>query len=260
MAMALDSSAKAQSLAGMVSALGTATFEEETLSFLNTTSGAEHYCVYRLRDNRPEFLGGASTRGRHALRHRLAQRRWTDRTFVELRDASAAASVSPKALMVHDAITDVVDPALYGALRHFRIADRVMVCGQVANDFYAVSVMRSHDIGQFDERELGDLSTSADVLVAACAKHADLHWDRDRTTAHFASVTTIEANLRPQSWGLSKRELQVGARILYGISAYGISVDLGLSEDTVATYRKRLYARLGIGGRHELLQRYLALF
>jgi DNA-binding CsgD family transcriptional regulator len=66
--------------------------------------------------------------------------------------------------------------------------------------------------------------------------------------------------LREADWGLSVRELQVSARILFGISALGISIDLGLGEDTIATYRKRLYARLSIGSRHELMQKYLSLF
>ena len=37
------------------------------------------------------------------------------------------------------------------------------------------------------------------------------------------------------------------------------ALDLEVGEETVATYRKRAYQRLGIGSRHELFQLYLAL-
>lgn len=248
-----------QTLAGVVNALGTDAFEKETLRFLNDMSGAEHYCVYRLRNGAPQFLGGASVRGKHAMRHLSAEKRWPARSFVELHEANEAARASDNALMFHEDIEQVVDPALHSALEHFQIVDRVMVCGRAVDDLYALSVMRSREAGQFDEQDLSGLAESADVLVAACAKHAALHWDREKAIAHFASVKVIEDNLRASDWGLSERERQVSARILYGISAYGISIDLGLGEETIATYRKRLYARLKIGGRHELLQRYLSL-
>lgn len=258
-AITLEAAPRPQSLAAVVNALGTEDFEKETLRFLNSTSGAEHYCVYRVRDGLPKFLGGASIRGQHAMRHHTSEKRWPARSFVELHAADEAARGSRNAVMLHDDLDHVADPTLHSALEHFDIVDRVMVCGRAVDDLYALSVMRSRDAGQFDESELTGLAENADVLVAACAKHAALHWDREKAIAHFASVAVIEGNLRESDWGLSERELQVSSRILYGISAYGISIDLGLGEETIATYRKRLYARLRIGGRHELLQRYLSL-
>ena len=248
-----------RSLSAVVNALGTDDFERETLRFLNQMSGVEHYCVYRLREGKPQFLGGASIRGPHAMRNRSSEKRWPDRSFIELHQADEAARSSDNALMFHDDIEQVADPTLHSALEHFHIVDRGMVCGRTVDDFYALSVMRTRDSGQFAEGELHGLAENADLLVAACAKQATLHWDRSKAIAHFASVEVIEANLRASDWGLSERELQVSARILFGISAYGISIDLGLGEETIATYRKRLYARLRLGGRHELLQRYLTL-
>jgi DNA-binding CsgD family transcriptional regulator len=257
--VAIQRTTRSSSIVAVVNALGTETFEQETLDFLHSTSGAEHYCVYRLREGRPQFLGGASVRGRHAMNHGSGHKRWPSRSFAELHAAEQVARSSQNALMLHEHVEETKDPTLQSALEHFRIVDRVMVCGRAVDDLYALSVMRSREVGQFDEHELHVLAESADLLVAACAKHAMLHWDREKAIRHFASVEVIENNLRASDWNLSERERQVSARILYGISAYGISIDLGLGEETIATYRKRLYARLRIGGRHELLQRYLSL-
>jgi DNA-binding CsgD family transcriptional regulator len=57
---------------------------------------------------------------------------------------------------------------------------------------------------------------------------------------------------------LPRREAEVCARILYGLSSVGIALDLTVSEETVKTYRKRAYQRLAIGSERELLTWYLA--
>jgi DNA-binding CsgD family transcriptional regulator len=246
-------------IAALVNALGTDRFEGETLRMLNELTGAEHYTIYRTRNGQTQFLGGASIRGRHAMRVPPAKLAWPARSYQELQVAQEATSSTDQALVMHDELKNIEDPVLESALERYHIADRVMVCGQTHADFYAVAALRSKETGEFAEEELESLAQSANVLIAACAKHADLHWDKDQVAAHFGSVEKIEINLRTSDWGLSERELQVSARILYGISAYGIALDLGLGEETVATYRKRLYARLRIGGRHDLLQRYLKL-
>lgn len=257
--LVIQPQSKPTSLASVVASLGTEEFEPQTLRLLNEMAGAEHYSVYRLRAGRPEFLGGASIRGRHAVNDSAKGKRWPARSYVELHEADELTRDSTRAVVVHDRVDEVADPALQSALEYFQIVDRVMVCGRLIDDVYALSLLRSQESGQFDEQGLNELAASADVLVAACAKHASLHWDRERALAHFKSVDVIEANLRAGKWGLSERELQVSARILFGISAYGIALDLGLGEETIATYRKRLYARLKIAGRHELLQKYLSL-
>jgi DNA-binding CsgD family transcriptional regulator len=54
--------------------------------------------------------------------------------------------------------------------------------------------------------------------------------------------------------GLSGRELDVCMLIAVGLSSEGIGLELGISLNTVLTYRKRAYARLGISSQNELLR------
>lgn len=248
-----------QSIASIIEALGTDAFEGETLRYLNATSGVEHYTVYRVRGGKPEFLGGASIRGAHAIRRPHRGFKGQQRSYEDLHAARAAMADYPGAVMMRDDIAAVEDHALRHALEHFHIVDRVVVCGRSVEDVYALAMLRSETMGEFEKPELERLEQSAEVLIAACAKHAAIHWDRSRAAEGFESVETIEGKLRTAGWGLSERELQVSARILYGISAVGIALDLGLGEETIATYRKRLYNRLRIGSRHELFQKYLKL-
>ncbi|HEY6870473.1 MAG TPA: helix-turn-helix transcriptional regulator [Novosphingobium sp.] len=249
----------ADAIAAVVNAMGTDHFEGETMRLLHDLSGVDHYTIYRVRGGEPQFLGGASIRGEHAMKVPPVKHDWPARSYAELRAAQESMQSKAHAVVMHEELKQVEDPALESALEHYEIADRVVVCGQKAEDFYAVAALRSKDTGEFADEQLKTLAHTADVLIAVCAKHAAMHWDKDKAAAQFGSVEKIEKNLRRSDWGLSERELQVSARILFGISAYGIALDLGLGEETVATYRKRLYARLRLGGRHELLQRYLKL-
>jgi DNA-binding CsgD family transcriptional regulator len=243
----------------LIGALGTDQFEDEVLRLLGSIAGVEHYSIYRVRAGTPEFLSGASVRGQHPARLTGANQRYS-RSYAELLRAVDLTQPNEPAILLHEPLDSLEDPGLTGALRHFNIVDRVMLCGRSGDDLYAITLMRSAEVGLFAPDQITHLQSSADLLIAACAKHASIHWDRPRGVKIFASVDVIEAKLREAAWGLSVRELQVSARILFGISALGISIDLGLGEDTIATYRKRLYARLAIGSRHELMQKYLSLF
>jgi DNA-binding CsgD family transcriptional regulator len=246
-----------QQMVSLIAALGTDAFEDEMLELQRSIAGVEHYSIYRVRGILPEFLGGASVRGKHPARLTGADKRYR-RTYAEL--ICALDETHDTARLVHDPIDKGDDPGLTAALLHYHIVDRIMLCGRVAGDLYAVTMMRSQEAGVFGEDALFRLEASSDLIIAICAKHASLHWDRPRGVKIFESVEVIETAIKDAAWGLSVRELQVAARILFGISALGISIDLGLGEDTIATYRKRLYARLSIGSRHELMQKYLSLF
>jgi len=54
---------------------------------------------------------------------------------------------------------------------------------------------------------------------------------------------------------LSDRERQVCALIALGVTSEGIGLRLAIGLNTVLTYRKRAYARLGISSQNELMRR-----
>ena len=53
---------------------------------------------------------------------------------------------------------------------------------------------------------------------------------------------------------LPARELDVCVSIVNGVTSEGIALALNVSIDTVFTYRKRAYARLGISSQNELVK------
>jgi DNA-binding CsgD family transcriptional regulator len=63
----------------------------------------------------------------------------------------------------------------------------------------------------------------------------------------------IEAMLAEHRPDMPTRELEVCARTVIGMTAQAISIDLGISISTVATYRRRAYSRMGICSAYELM-------
>jgi DNA-binding CsgD family transcriptional regulator len=57
--------------------------------------------------------------------------------------------------------------------------------------------------------------------------------------------------------GLTPREAEICAGIMIGHTTVGLSLTLGISMNTVATHRKRAYAKLGITSQNGLFALYL---
>jgi DNA-binding CsgD family transcriptional regulator len=72
-----------------------------------------------------------------------------------------------------------------------------------------------------------------------------------------ALLARIRQALSSDRTGLSPRESEICAHIALGYAANGIALKLGISVHTVATHRKRAYAKLGISSQNELFARYL---
>jgi DNA-binding CsgD family transcriptional regulator len=94
--------------------------------------------------------------------------------------------------------------------------------------------------------------------VALLGQHAQRGQTHDAGDA-LRSLDVIEKCIAVQA-AMPRRESEVCARILYGLSTTGIALDLGVGEETIKTYRKRAYHRLGIGSERELLNWYLHLW
>ena len=76
---------------------------------------------------------------------------------------------------------------------------------------------------------------------------------RGETLAYLREVLLSEPHL------LSPREAEVCAGIILGYTTVGISLNCGISINTVATHRKRAYRKLGISSQNELFSRYFRL-
>lgn len=130
------------------------------------------------------------------------------------------------------------------------LQERFSIQRERAGETLRVNFYRSRTAGRFAACEMQSVVESADCLISLLAKH-------DAMTAPTESGSTTELfarRLRVLAPTLSQRETDVCVAIADGMSSEAIALKLGISLNTVLTYRKRAYARLGISSQNELLK------
>ena len=82
-------------------------------------------------------------------------------------------------------------------------------------------------------------------------------WDPVFGSARCA-VVRVEAGQKQQAQameGLSKREREIARLLVAGYSGVNVAAIAGLSENTVRTYVRRLYGKLGVSNRADLVRK-----
>ncbi|MDO8279873.1 MAG: helix-turn-helix transcriptional regulator [Burkholderiaceae bacterium] len=239
--------------------LGTDGFSAAMVGALNAFADIEHCSAFLLDTDAVKLVASGSIHGPDAApamgRLYIAGEYWRhDPTIAWAKDASGKGL----GIGLHISPEELPDAQMREIL-YPEISDRVFLCGLRDGQWYGLSVLRSHARGSFEPRTLQRISAVADPLLSLIAKHARLSIPSEPAppTPLFRSIPEIEVRLQDVMPNLSRRETQVCARILRGISTPGIALDLELREHSVATYRKRAYRRLSIGTRFELMQLYL---
>jgi len=112
-----------------------------------------------------------------------------------------------------------------------------------------LSVYRTEATGPSSALDCERLEACAPILTAAVAKHASI---RSLYTRSAASESAILIALLQREEGLSSREAEIAAALAVGRTQAEIAKDTGLTLNSVITYRKRAYGKLGISDRHAL--------
>lgn len=150
------------------------------------------------------------------------------------------------------------------------LAHELVVLGQTGDTLYYSSLYRTEPSAGFGrgdvERMHGLAGFAVQVLhrhlelLGSCAPHpveaggkTPTPEQRRRMLAHLKDVLLAEP------YSLSPREAEVCAGIVLGYTTLGISLNCGISLNTVATHRKRAYRKLGICSQNELFSRYFQL-
>lgn len=245
-----------QALAAAVEATGSERFGTSLLGYLHETCGAEYCAVFRVDPGAPSELASGSHDGSQTAHARISQylqrQAWAkDPAMVFARTRLG----DGPPLLMRTALNDFEDPELRESVWP-RIRDRLVVAGRRHAVSYSISILREAG-GAFSDLELGRLGASAELLLSLLAQHAQLRAE-GAPVDPLAELPRIEACLARHS-ALSPRERAVCARILQGLSTQAIATDLGVGAETVKTFRKLAYRRLGIGSERELLTWYLGL-
>ncbi len=239
-------------LEGLIADLGTAGFRERLYGALDGLAATDHVSLLRHgSDGRIRLVCTASRpRWRFAQE---AQHAYLDR-FHALDPNREALSRPPAGALVRRLRREQVPGADY---RHYcydaaRLVDRLSVLCADAGGGYALNLYRNREHGPFTEGEAARVQEHASLLAACCVKHDRLRQAQAAGTEVADRVDALGDRILHLQRGLSRREFAVAARVLAGMTSEGIAADLGIGLQSVLTYRKRAYAKLGVCGQREL--------
>ena len=244
-----------------IRSIGSDSFCQSLLQHLDFLCGAEHCVIYASGDDRLKQVSAASLTQPSAadLQSRLyvasdLWRRDPGMEPVRRRDPG-----DPPMLVRLD-----IDGLGHSELRERifrpqRVCDRVLLSAHVDDGAdVVISVVRTAERGLFGAEDLRALDSVTNILLVMAARHIGMERKMDLVASALTSLGAIQRCIAMSKAGLARREADVCARILYGMTSPGIALDLQIGEESAMTYRKRAYSRLSIGSQRELLLWYLA--
>lgn len=130
------------------------------------------------------------------------------------------------------------------------LVDRLSIIRRSSNETFRLNLYRSAQRGRFAPGEVDSVLENADLMFALIAKHDEQRLACSETD----KLETAVRRLQRAAPRLTARERDVCMGIVQGRSSEAIAIALGISINTVLTYRKRAYARLGISSHNELMR------
>lgn len=240
----------------LFSAIGRGELQHELLKLFNEVCGADSVHLFWLEEGRPDIACGLS------LDDGLAQNQARDYMeggfWREDRQMADGSAIPNKQQTFYRLDTrDVATSKLRDFYHSQKLIERLMICGRTPLGVLGFSVMRARARALTPTENIQRVGGAFADIFPIVAKHMEIIGQSRGLVESLTKLPLIERYLALNDVGLSQREMQVAARLLYGLSASCIASDLGIGTETVNTHRKRLYERLGIGCHHELLLWYL---
>ena len=243
----------------VIASMGQEQFGNALLDLLGVACGARHFALSRMATQSPAPILAVSHDGTDTA-HRQISRYWSEsywRSDSFMHETMRA--MEPDGFSLgHIFAAQMPEKDLYDKLyRVTNAGERFLLCGRFDGGALGLSILRSEDQGYATSEELFCLRQLSATLIAILNRHVTMRSEYPDASHALTSLREIEETLQDSAVLLPRREIEVCSRILYGISKAGIALDLGISEETVTTYRKRAYQRLSIGTQRELLVWYL---
>lgn len=250
----LEMVASSDAFAPVVTALGSPTFASALIAALNQIVRVDHVCLMRFDGGlRAPVLESASWRGGEHVAQ--VQRAYLDGYYRSDPNLHLAGSA-----LLRDGIgvvrlnRDDVHDAAYRMDCYTRpgVCERLTVASFGDGRLYCLNLYRREESGCFGACEINAVEGLSRLLAALATKHAGTVGMLLRSRDRGDRIAALTARLHALHGGLTRRELDVLARALLGMTSEGIALDLGIRVNSVLTYRKRAYGRLKVTGQAEL--------
>jgi LuxR family transcriptional regulator, activator of tox operons len=234
-----------------VAALGAPGFGSALFRHLRDMTGCAHALALAIEGEKPKALllaanTGEGSSARDAARRYMAEHWAHDPSnFVPQRpDDLLCLRFSPAEIGVQGYRRDC-----YSA---FDLVDRLSLVQGRQGGSVRLNLYRSSSDGRFSETTVERVISAARVLFSLLMKQQELEAANPNGQV---DVRKLLEELEPK---LSPRELDICVGICTGLSSEGIALTHGISINSVLTFRKRAYSRLGISSQNQLMRLLMA--
>ena len=250
--------AEQDALAHCILAIGTPSFYRALLQFGQVICGFEHLSVFRFTPTfEPcievlEGLDDPSITNLSAQSYMGFGYHRSDPAPARIRELGQAAADAPAVLSLW--ARDIEDVAYRrGIYEKWGLDGRVSLIGRAGGQWRSINFYKHVEKGGLTDQDVVALTKRAQVLFAAETRHLGLS---ERQPSPIGTTVPpldlLQGLLMAIAPTLSRRETEVCARALQGMTGEGTALDLNISYTTVATLRRRAYAKLHISNLNEL--------
>ena len=239
----------------LIHAIGTPRFENVLFETICQFADVDHYGIVTFAaEETPHYVGGYGTIGKEAFAE--VTRCYEAELFrLDPNVPKIMERRGNQTLAFHEFRNGEGYPPFYRR----KVLDPVAITDKHAFSFwrdrtgYYVNLYRTHDRGFSAETRLS-LNRLAGILAAPISRHFS---SLPRIPQGASNFLERVLGASPSFKGTTARERAVCLGILRGHTSESIGLHLGISRNTVLTYRKRLYEKLAICSQHELFMMFI---
>lgn len=258
-------------LGDLVSVIGSREFGRRFYAVFKQLLDVEECTVFSFPDpSHPQSLIVAGNCEEELHMARRLAKDYVDGGF--LYDPNVKRSTPRQGVDIYVMDADTIQDASYR--EHFyempHVSHELVVLGNTKGTLYYTSFYRKKARQQFGVHEVGVASSLAGFMIKALHRHSELVRSAGQDEFRFVQPADVPSQRRAKTLDhlkdvlvsgphkLSNREAEICACIVLGFSTEAISLNCAISVNTVATHRKRAYAKLGISSQNELFVRYFS--
>ncbi len=236
-------------LSGLIETIGTASFEPTLVNFTRQTIGCDHVTAFAHSARSAPRVLLAVNAGAQPLARLMAKKYLSNywqmdpANCIDLRQMRLSSTLTVR--LSSDEIPH--DDYHFDCYASANLVERFSILRAQNDEIVRLNFYRGSAVGKFRAADTQMFDSSAELLLALILKHNEI-LDQEPVTRPQCD-TAINSRLQ-----LPRREAEVCNYISKGLSSRAIADQLGISVNTVLTYRKRIYTRLGINSQNELLR------
>jgi DNA-binding CsgD family transcriptional regulator len=239
---------KVHDMDAVVQAIGTDAYARAGFDIFERSLGADHWALFHyLPDDSLICIATQSRMHKAAAAANISKFVGRCHSYDPSMQALRHAHPVPTCFIKME-IGDIGDRQYRQCFEATHVRERLSLYSWSGAHLYQLSIFRAHG---FSSPELRRFTALAGLMLKIGMTHELLRAQRPVLPRHL-SLDEIERLLLSLQNGLSKRESEVCARAVAGMSIEGTALDLNVKRTSVITYRRRAYEKLAISCQNEL--------